>query len=83
MTGNELIHRLLAEYCEIWAAGLNLELLHVRKLADLTKPHRREKLEWMQLMAMWQREIVELLLLALLVGHEKIHAGWPTTATRN
>jgi hypothetical protein len=40
---NELIHRLLAERCEICEDTVNLEVHHVRKLADLSKPGRRQK----------------------------------------
>jgi hypothetical protein len=40
---NELIHRLLAERCEICEARTNLEVHHVRKLADLNRPGRRDK----------------------------------------
>src|SRR6266567_7539535 len=39
---NELIHRLLAGRCEICEDTVNLEVHHVRKLADLSKPGRRE-----------------------------------------
>ena len=39
---NELIHRLLAKGCEICEARNNLEVHHIRKLADLSKPGRRE-----------------------------------------
>jgi hypothetical protein len=48
---NELIHRLLAGRCEICEDTVNLEVHHVRKLADLSKPGRREKPAWMHLMA--------------------------------
>jgi Type II intron maturase len=39
---NELILRLLAGRCEICEATANLEVRHVRKLADLNKPGRRD-----------------------------------------
>jgi hypothetical protein len=35
---NELIHRFLAERCEICQARGNLEVHHIRKLADLNTP---------------------------------------------
>jgi len=41
---NELIHRLLAGRCEICEDTVNLEVHHVRKLADLSKPGRRGNL---------------------------------------
>ena len=40
---NELIHRLLAGRCELCEDTEGLEVHHVRKLADLNKPGRREK----------------------------------------
>ena len=46
---NELIHRLLAGHCEICQARTNLEVHHVRKLANLNKPGRRAKPDWMHL----------------------------------
>ena len=44
---NELIHRLFADRCELCEARNNLEVHHLRKLADLNKPGRRDKPEWM------------------------------------
>ena len=38
---NEWIHRLLAGRCEICEAWTNLEVHHIRKLADLNRPGRR------------------------------------------
>ena len=40
---NELIHRLLAICCEICAAKTNVEVHHLRKLADLTKDDERDR----------------------------------------
>ncbi len=40
---NELIYRLLARRCELCEGTAGLEVHHVRKLADLNKPGRREK----------------------------------------
>ena len=53
---NELILRLLAERCEICDNTMTLEVHHGRKLADLAKPGRRDKPEWMRLMATWRRK---------------------------
>lgn len=75
---NELIHRLLADCCEIREARTNLEVHHVRKLADLNKPGRREKPAWVHLMAMRRRKT----LVICRQCHEDIHAGRPTTMTR-
>ncbi len=71
---NELIHRLLAGHCEICTATVGLEVHHVRKLADLTKPGRREKPAWMHLMAMRRRKT----LITCRRCHEDIHAGRAT-----
>jgi hypothetical protein len=71
---NELIHRLLAGHCEICAATVSLEVHHVRKLADLTKPGRRDKPAWMHLMAMRRRKT----LVTCRRCHEDIHAGRAT-----
>ncbi|MBV9314355.1 MAG: RNA-directed DNA polymerase [Pseudonocardia sp.] len=76
---NELIHRLLAERCEICEdTTAGLEVHHIRKLADLTKPGRRDKPAWMHLMAMRRRKT----LVICRRCHDDIHAGRPTTPTR-
>jgi Type II intron maturase len=71
---NELILRLLAGRCEICQGTAGLEVHHVRKLADLTKPGRRDKPEWMRLMAMRRRKT----LITCRRCHEDIHAGRAT-----
>jgi AI2M/AI1M-like, HNH endonuclease/Reverse transcriptase (RNA-dependent DNA polymerase)/Type II intron maturase len=68
---NELIHRLLAGHCEICETRTNLEVHHVRKLADLNRPGRRPKPAWMHLMAMRRRKT----LVICRPCHEDIHAG--------
>ncbi|MFD4764187.1 reverse transcriptase domain-containing protein [Streptomyces sp. NPDC058439] len=68
---NELIHRLLAECCEICEARTNLEVHHVRKLADLNQPGRRNKPTWVHLMAKRRRKT----LVICRHCHEDIHAG--------
>jgi hypothetical protein len=73
---NELIHRLLAEDCEICDARTNLEVHHIRKLADLNKPGRREKPAWVQLMARRRRKT----LVVCRPCHESTHAGKPIAA---
>ncbi|MFE3785991.1 reverse transcriptase domain-containing protein [Amycolatopsis sp. NPDC059090] len=75
---NELIHRLLADCCEICETRTNLEVHHVRKLADLNRPGRREKPAWIHLMAMRRRKT----LVICRRCHEDIHAGRPTATTR-
>ncbi len=51
-TGGELIQRLNANKCEICGSTNNVEVHHVRKLADLKKrwAGRREKPRWVKLM---------------------------------
>ena len=71
---NELIHRLSAGRCEICADTVNLEVHHVRKLADLNKPGRRAKPDWMHLMAMRRRKT----LVICRRRHEDIHTGRAT-----
>ncbi|MFH9981030.1 reverse transcriptase domain-containing protein [Streptomyces sp. NPDC017179] len=78
MKRNELIHRLLAECCEICEARTNLEVHHVRKLADLNRPGRRERPAWVRLMAMRRRKT----LVICRRCHEDIHAGRPTAPLR-
>jgi hypothetical protein len=75
---NELIHRLLAGRCEICEDTVGLEVHHVRKLADLNKPGRREKPSWMRLMAMRRRKT----LVICRRCHEDIHAGRATKPIR-
>jgi group II intron reverse transcriptase/maturase len=76
---NELIHRLLAERCEICTTRENLEVHHIRKLADLNRPGRPEKPAWMHLMAKRRRKT----LVICRPCHEDIHAGRPTTYRRH
>jgi hypothetical protein len=75
---NELIHRLLAGRCEICESATGLEVHHIRKLADLNKPGRREKPAWMHLMAMRRRNT----LVICRRCHEDIHAGRATKPIR-
>jgi hypothetical protein len=75
---NELIHRLLAGRCELCQDTVNLEVHHVRKLADLTMPGRPEKPACMHLMAMRRRKT----LVTCRRCHEDIHAGRATTPIR-
>jgi group II intron reverse transcriptase/maturase len=76
---NELIHRLLAQRCEICPTREHLEVHHIRKLADLNTPCRREKPAWMHLMAKRRRKT----LVICRPCHEDIHAGRPTAYRRH
>ena len=75
---NELTHRLLAGRREICESTTGLEVHHIRKLADLNKPGRREKPAWMHLMAMRRRKT----LVICRRCHEDIHAGRATKPIR-
>ncbi len=68
---NELIHRLLAGHCEICEAKEDLEVHHIRKLADLYRPGRPERPAWMHLMAKRRRKT----LVICRPCHENIHVG--------
>jgi AI2M/AI1M-like, HNH endonuclease/Type II intron maturase/Reverse transcriptase (RNA-dependent DNA polymerase) len=76
--GNELISRLVAGCCELCGATERLEVHHIRKLADLNKPGRREKPAWVQTMARRRRKTLVL----CRPCHEKTHAGRPNAATQ-
>jgi len=75
---NELIHRLLARRCELCEGRTGLQVHHIRKLADLTKPGRTERPPWVHLMAMRKRKT----LVVCETCHQDIHAGRATATTR-
>jgi group II intron reverse transcriptase/maturase len=75
---NELIHRLLVECCQLCQSRENLQVHHIRKLADLDRPGRPERPAWIRLMAMRRRKT----LVVCQSCHEDIHAGRATTRTR-
>ena len=58
--------------------GRTCEVHHIRKLADLNKPGRREKPAWIHLMAKRRRKT----LVVCRPCHEDIHAGRATAPTR-
>ena len=70
----ELVKRLLADECEFCGSSDAVEVHHVRKLADLNKPGRRDKPAWMHLMAKRRRKT----LITCRRCHEDIHAGRAT-----
>ena len=70
---NELIKRLLAEKCERCGSRENVEVHHIRKLADLEKGGR-ERPRWVKIMATRRRKT----LVVCYVCHLAIHAGRPT-----
>jgi group II intron reverse transcriptase/maturase len=75
---NELIHRLLAGQCEMCEGRDGLQVHHVRKLADLSKPGRPERPPWVHLMAMRKRKT----LVVCERCHQDIHAGRSAATTR-
>ena len=68
---NEVVSRLLADECELCGSELNCEVHHVRKLADLKQPGRREKPYWMKIMASRRRKT----LVVCRRCHDDIHGG--------
>lgn len=75
---NELIHRLLAGRCELCEGRDGLQVHHVRKLADLTKPGRPDRPPWIHLMAMRKRKT----LVICASCHQDIHTGRVRTPTQ-
>jgi len=75
---NELLHRLLAGRCEVCEAQENLEVHHIRRLADLNRPGRPDKPAWMHLMAKRRRKT----LVTCRGCHQDIHAGRATAPIR-
>jgi group II intron reverse transcriptase/maturase len=75
---NELLKRLLADVCELCGSRVNIEVHHVRKLADLNKPGQRDKPRWIQIMAARRRKT----LVVCRPCHEAIHAGRSNASLR-
>ena len=71
----ELIIRLRAGRCELCEQRAEVQVHHVRKLADLARPGRPQP-PWMKLMAMKRRKT----LVVCAVCHGHIHGRQPTTA---
>lgn len=71
---NELLKRLLADTCELCKSTHQVEVHHIRKLADLQKPGRVDKPLWAQVMAARRRKT----LIVCRECHQAIHAGKPT-----
>jgi len=68
---NELIKRLLADKCELCGSKEQVEVHHIRKLADLNVKGRKEKPRWIQIMAARRRKT----LITCRRCHENIHYG--------
>jgi hypothetical protein len=69
----ELVTRLLANRCEICERSGNVEVHHIRKLADLGKPGQAGRPAWVAIMARRRRKS----LVVCLDCHAGIHAGKP------
>jgi len=76
---NELIHRLLADCCEICGARNQIEVHHIRKLADLNRHDRPDRPPWVHLMAKRRRKTIVI----CRPCHEDIHTGRLNAPTRN
>jgi AI2M/AI1M-like, HNH endonuclease len=70
----DLVSRLQAESCELCDSQKNIEVHHIRKLADFKKPGRKEKPAWMKRMIALRRKT----LVVCKCCHNAIHAGRPT-----
>jgi hypothetical protein len=70
----ELVSRLLADTCEICGQADDVQVHHVRKLADLGKPGPLQPL-WAKAMANRRRKT----LLVCASCHDQVHTGQPTT----
>jgi hypothetical protein len=66
-----LIQRLLAETCELCGSTDQVEVHHVRKLADLQRKGRRARPRWVQRMAALRRKT----LVVCQACHHAIHRG--------
>jgi hypothetical protein len=69
----ELLQRLLADTCEVCGSTQNIEVHHIRKLANLNPTGRKAKPDWMHLMASRQRKTLVLCRKC----HDDLHAGRP------
>jgi hypothetical protein len=72
--GAELLKRLQAGECELCDSTRQVEVHHIRKLADLHCPGRKERPRWMRVLAARRRKTLVLCRSC----HEAIHAGRPT-----
>lgn len=67
----ELVKRLLAEKCELCGSTKNIEVHHIRKLADLKKKGQAEVPKWVQIMSARKRKT----LVVCRECHVAIHNG--------
>ncbi|MDQ2828866.1 MAG: reverse transcriptase domain-containing protein [Chloroflexota bacterium] len=70
---SDLVSRLVAQRCEMCGQADSLQVHHIRKMANLKTPGRREKPEWMKRMIGLRRKT----LVVCHSCHVDIHAGRP------
>jgi hypothetical protein len=75
---SELLQRVLADTCELCGSREQVEVHHIRKLADVEKQGKQEKPKWMKQMAARRRKT----LIVCRRCHEAIHAGRSTKPIR-
>jgi hypothetical protein len=71
-TRNELLDRLRAEECELCGSREGIEVHHIRALKDLHQPGRKEKPDWMKIMAARHRKT---LVVCQRCHRSQIHTG--------
>jgi len=71
---SELVTRLVQGTCELCGSTDRIQVHHIRKMADLKRPGRRELATWKQVMIARQRKT----LVVCRPCHDNIHAGRPT-----
>jgi hypothetical protein len=69
----DLVHRLQAGTCEVCGSTMQVEVHHIRKLADLNRPRGHGKPLWMRMMIARQRKTLVL----CRTCHRDLHAGRP------
>jgi group II intron reverse transcriptase/maturase len=70
----ELLTRLLMDECELCGSKIDIDVHHIRKLADLKIKGKRERPEWVKTMTALKRKT----LVVCAKCHTAIHAGKPT-----
>jgi hypothetical protein len=68
---SEVVQRLLAGKCELCGCKEELQVHHIRKLADIDRPGRRPKAVWEKIMSARKRKT----LVVCEECHKTIHAG--------
>lgn len=75
----EILKRMLADECELCGSRQDIQVHHIRKLADLKKKGRSERPHWMEVMVAMKRKT----LVVCQECHYNIHAGRPTRAKKS